>query len=215
MNKKFFIVIFILLIPFGLLFVSSSEEKLRVDIHIESRCKHSAAFILNQLNSTYESIKNFVDLHIYVFGKSGSFISRSGEMLFACQHGDLECYLNIYQTCVLNLLGSNTDLAVQFVVCAMNFTNLYTDCVNMIELNPLDVFSCVNSSEGFELQLQVENISTPIISQSKRVPTIVYNQVFDMNLSTNSQMDFNRTFFEQLSKMKSWKEVFNSSPILH
>jgi interferon, gamma-inducible protein 30 len=186
---KILIVIVIQLICLGLLV--SSHEKVRVDIHIESRCKFSSKFILSQLDSaTLENIQDFVDLHFYVFGKSGSYHDRNGDLSFVCQHGDLECYLNMYQTCVLDLIGTDTERAVQFVVCAMNFTNIYSDCVELIELNQSDVNECIIGPKGTLLQLEVERIANPIIGESKKVPTIVYNGFFDQNLSSLSQVDF-------------------------
>lgn len=215
MDLKIILIIFITFIV-GI----SSQLRLRVDIHIESRCRFSAAFILQQLKPTYSSIRDFVDLNFYVLGKSESFLSIDENIEFFCQHGERECFLNIYQTCALFLLGNDTDRKVEFVVCAMNPENEYSKCVNLVQLNQMDVDSCLHGPQGLSLQLKVEQISAPIIAKSFRVPTIVYNQEFNYTVSQFSQVDFNWTFWQKFNSfqlqslnIEDWKEKVFNDPI--
>jgi hypothetical protein len=57
----------------------------------------------------YKAIKDKVDIEIFPFGKSQSFVDKNGKTQFKCQHGPEECRKNMFQTCGLHLIGSNKD----------------------------------------------------------------------------------------------------------
>ncbi len=42
------------------------------------------------------------------------------------------------------------------------------------------VKECLNGELGIQLQLAAENITTPIINESRFVPTILFNDQFDL-----------------------------------
>lgn len=166
----------------------------RLDIHIEALCRYSSKFITTQFKPSYDAIKNNSLINFYIYGKSETIEYENGTVSFTCQHGYWECERNIYMTCVLHYLGLNSDLKASFVICAMNFTNDYSTCVQEVNLDQSLVNDCAFGSLGKELQREVGYFSGPYINESNRVPTLVYNGVYDEYISGLSQTDFLTTF---------------------
>lgn len=101
-----------------------------------------------------------------------SFDTREG-IRFNCQHGQRECDGNMFQSCVLDVIGSdNQDLQTKFVVCAMDFSQNPQNCAKFSGVNLNKVNECMTSNKGIELQLKAETDSTRVIRRSGFVPTV-------------------------------------------
>ncbi|CRK98818.1 CLUMA_CG012048, isoform A [Clunio marinus] len=154
-NKVNFCVIFVVS-ALSLFFV---EGKLQVDIHYESRCPDSSNFMLYQLRRVYPSIKDNVVINFVPFGPK-------------------ECEGNKFQSCVLDVIGPNQDKQTSFVICAMDFQKNARNCAQNMGLDMNKIDDCTKSQYGTNLQIQAERFSSPIISKSNFVPTIVYNGIY-------------------------------------
>jgi hypothetical protein len=88
----------------GLLAINASAENaspVKVEVYIESMCPDSKAFILEQLNPTYNKLHSIIDLEILSFGDSNyTIINKTEEQFdveFVCEHGPQECFGNQIQ----------------------------------------------------------------------------------------------------------------------
>lgn len=168
----------------------ASADKLPIDIYIEALCKYSKQFIVFQLRTAYPEIKNNVKINIYCHGKSQSYTDEQGNTAFECQHGPIECENNKLQTCALDILSGDQDRQVAFVVCAMTGTKTYQKCAENVGLVFADVEACAKGPRGTELQLKAQEKTAPIIEESKHVPTIRYNNIYNETEYAQSLIDF-------------------------
>ncbi|XP_070500843.1 GILT-like protein 1 [Chironomus tepperi] len=180
---------------------SSDSNKLNIDILYESRCPDSKNFMQRHLKRVYPKIKDMVKINYVPFGKAYSYDSNDG-IRFNCQHGQRECDGNKFQSCVLDVIGSdNQDLQTDFVVCAMDFTKNPQNCAKNIGVNFKKVNECMTSNKGIQLQLKAEQDSTGIIRRSGFVPTIVYNGVYNGNDFWDSLDDFDSIVSNKLRSL--------------
>ena len=165
--------------------------QVEIGVHYESRCPDSKNFVLDELKKAYPSIKDQVDITYYPLGKSSSYKNEDGTIGFECQHGKPECDRNMLQNCALNSIGKkNQDLQTSYIICAMDFSKDQNKCIEDAGLDLADTLACFHGQRGIELQLQTEKDSGPVINQSRFVPTIVYNGVYNQELSYDSLDDF-------------------------
>lgn len=172
--------LYMLLVFVIALATAKAEEKLLIEIFIESFCTYSKQFICNQFRPAYENIKNEVVVRFYTFGKSKSFINEKGEIEFECQHGEKECEWNKIQTCGLDKIGANQDLQAQFIICTMCSLNK-AECVESLDLSFDDIQTCANGTLGTELQLKMEEASA-IIKTAGHVPLIKFDGDYNVAL---------------------------------
>lgn len=102
--------------------------------------------------------------------------NNRGAINFDCQHGPRECKGNLYQSCVLDVIGDDQqDLQTEFVICAMDFSKIPSDCARRLGVDLGKVDECEKGKKGVELQLKAEQESAGIIKQSSFVPTVNIN----------------------------------------
>ncbi|CAG9810709.1 unnamed protein product [Chironomus riparius] len=157
----------------------SSAGKLKVTIYYESECRFSKEFIQSQLKPNYYNFKDYVNFVYVPFGKSSHTDTPDGKANFTCQHGPLECYGNVWELCALDMIGPDQDRQTAFVICDMNPDRVREQCTIDAGLKVPEVQYCVES-RGYTLELLAEQVTAPILAQSGKVPTIVYNDIFNM-----------------------------------
>lgn len=179
--------IFILTILILLINGKKVQKPLHILVLYESLCPDSVKFFRDQLEPSYDYIKNYVDIHLVPFGKSNS-INNGIE--FQCQHGPPECEGNRMQSCVLNEFDNDQDKQVQFAICQMsgNADPIGKHCGEIVGIQHDSINYCINSRIGTNLQLEAEFITQAF--EPSFVPTIIYQGVFDQQLQDRSQSEF-------------------------
>lgn len=166
-------VVFILLISS----VLSENPKLNVDIYFESECKYSKIFFQQQVKPVYELIKESVRLTFIPFGKSRSILENS-EITFQCQHGKAECIGNMIIACVLSFFPQDYDRQFEFICCAMGYEKTKIHCAEDVGVNEDRVQYCMEN-EGINFQLKNEIKTIPVITKSRHIPTIIFDEEFN------------------------------------
>lgn len=72
--------------------------------------------ITENLLPIYNDIKDLVELRFVPFGNAQSM--EDGHS-FECQHGARECTGNLIQSCVLDAIGYEQDVSMEFIGCQM------------------------------------------------------------------------------------------------
>lgn len=174
------------------------KAKIQVDIYIESYCKFSQEFILEEFTPDYEALKDDISVHFFTAGKSSSFVDEYGEVVFRCQHGPAECRRNVFQTCGLNAIGDNQDKQVAFMNCTMRLEIPFEECCSLLDLNYEAIEGCSSSQEGVDLQLKVLEMTTPILDISGHIPTITFDGKYDENDLNVAVIDFKGLILRKL-----------------
>jgi len=180
---------------------AQSDNKLHIDVHYESLCPDSRNFIHNQLKRTYPKIKDSVVINYVPFGKSYSYY-LNGETLFSCQHGVRECEGNRFQSCALDVIGpDDQDKQTEFVICAMDFLKIPSNCATTLGLDLKAIENCYNGERGIKLQLEAEKFSKDIIEKSGFVPSITYGHKYNARSQRSSLDSFHEIVKEHLQKL--------------
>ena len=73
-----------------------------IDVYYETLCPYSIEFIRNQLQPTFNLLNpsGIIRVRLYPYGHVEETFGDDGQISFNCQHGVLECRLNVVETCV-------------------------------------------------------------------------------------------------------------------
>lgn len=170
-------------------------DKLKVTLFYEHLCPDSIRWVSNELMPNYNNLRDHIDIEFIPFGKARSI---NGGQSFECQHGPLECEGNMIQSCVLNQLPEQ-DRQVSYVGCQMNFAAdpRGWECAFRSGINLVAAQTCVEGVQGIQLQLEAERRTQQI--PLSFVPTIVFNDHFDQQLTDSAFQNFKATVCQLLS----------------
>lgn len=116
--------------------------------------------------------------------------------------GIQECEGNRFQSCALDVIGSNNqDTQTAFVICAMDFTKDPSNCASNLKLDLKAINECANGDRGTKLQLEAENYSRDIIGASGFVPTITFGQQYNARSQRSSLDNFYQVVKEHLQAL--------------
>jgi len=146
---------------------SDDAEKVRVEVHYETRCPYCAELLAGELQDLWNQLRDRVDLKLVPAGNVMAvptedisdgykfFHPETANMdyVFVCQHDSEECLGNAIQTCVINL--TTPELYVPYVSCmesaAANGAGIEKcsyECLPPTGLAPKTVKKCVESKEN-------------------------------------------------------------------
>ncbi|XP_065093199.1 GILT-like protein 1 [Ochlerotatus camptorhynchus] len=170
-------------------------DQLKVTLFYEHLCPDSIRWVTNELIPSYNDLRDHIDIEFIPFGKARSI---NGGESFECQHGPLECEGNMVQSCALSKLPEQ-DRQVSYVGCQMNFDAdpRGWECVFRSGVDLVSTQSCVESVQGIQLQLEAERRTQQI--PLSFVPTIVFNDQFDQQLTDSAYRDFKGTVCQVLN----------------
>ena len=80
----------------------------KIQVYTESLCPDCVNFITKSFKDFYEKVKkpNLLDIEFIPFGNAKEVYNISTKKYdFTCQHGENECYGNLVETCVIQILG--------------------------------------------------------------------------------------------------------------
>lgn len=137
---------------------TTTDSNKTITIHVEvnygTLCPHSIWFIRTQLWPTYWTLYPLIKLDLYSFGRAEERL-ENGEYTFDCQHGELECQLNVIETCFQHLYENRTqDEKLAFVYCATLDPSLAAGekCAKTYGIDWKKLLECSSGARGKELQ---------------------------------------------------------------
>ena len=182
----------ILVIVFSSTSQAKDENKLIVEIFIESLCKFSKKFITGVFASGYPSVKDIIIVIFYPYGKVIRSRNLDDEWEYDCQHGIVECVTNTKQSCGLDMIGNDQDRKVKFMTCAMGSNNL-THCSKHSNLNHDDIVKCSEGPRGEELQKKAAEETEKVMPKSDQVPTVIFGGNYSEDNSMSAMHNFSET----------------------
>lgn len=79
--------------------ISRDAPKVKVDFYTESLCPGCIQFSTGTLAPALKSIGSIIDLSLYPYGNAQT-DPETGDI--TCQHGELECQLNVMENCAIH-----------------------------------------------------------------------------------------------------------------
>ena len=108
-NKSCFLIFFIIILnSFFINYAQTQKTIPKITIYMESLCPYCIELITTSIKEFYTKVTlpNLANIELIPYGKAKeTYDSSTNKYLFACQHGDNECYGNLISTCSLNVLG--------------------------------------------------------------------------------------------------------------
>lgn len=105
-----------------LLSLAYSDDRLRVDVYIESQCPDCIRFVQTSLAEALNTadIENIVHVRLLAYGNARQTQLADGSWSFSCQHGSSECYGNLMETCGQSKLAGERE-KLEFVFCLEDY----------------------------------------------------------------------------------------------
>ncbi|XP_011311094.1 gamma-interferon-inducible lysosomal thiol reductase [Fopius arisanus] len=189
----------------------NSSPCITVDVYYESLCPDSVRFIVNQLATSYDGLKDHLDINLVPYGKAIHRRDENGKWLFSCQHGAAECRGNKAQACALNSILNSSDnfdnkqsLAISLVECVMSSSNAATAvprCTVNVGLNPdmrKTINDCVESTDGDRLLVAHGDKTHSLNPPLTFVPTIVLDNVYSSANQNAALVNFKKLICGQI-----------------
>ncbi|PAV76883.1 hypothetical protein WR25_26777 [Diploscapter pachys] len=173
------------------------DKRINITVFTEGYCRYCRHFFVDILYpKVYQKLKNIVNIEIVPYGNSKIVNGK-----IQCQHGEEECKVDKFESCVIDKLPSQ-DKFMPLLNCTLKlinpkipFVSVYQRCFRKVSVPEtarrriMQVFSCYNSAEGYALQLKAARRTTAAWPERHwGVPHIIVNgisihtQPFYMNI---------------------------------
>jgi len=135
-----------------------------VDIYYESQCPNCHNILKNYLPGVMSSLGEYVNVRFFPFGMAQVMQNpATGDLTFACQHGEEECWGNMIQACAADLYEPSTH--IPFVTCMskggldINIEEAADTCAQHHDVDMTRIAECVRSGHGPELMAYIAKTS--------------------------------------------------------
>lgn len=163
-----------------------AAEKRKIEVFFESLCPACQQFIQSSFTSfsKAEGHSDLAEVIFYPYGNAHE--SRVGtKYQFTCQHGANECFGNLIETCAVNKFKK--ALQEQFLTCLESYISYYGNdftktanyCLTNYPTDKTNLWNCVKSDEGNQLQHKVAQATNALQPAHQYVPWIVVDGVHD------------------------------------
>ncbi len=177
--------VYILLILLSFSFQQKHIPK--IQIYIESLCPDCYFFIIQSFKNFYENIKNpnLAEIELIPYGNAKEmYNTQSNKWEFTCQHGELECYGNLIETCAIQKMGRVNSYST--IICIESYIEEYNyDFDKTLDFCMDDktilaeIKECVSSDEGNFYQHQMAQKTD---ENHYWVPWVLVDGVHDINI---------------------------------
>jgi len=159
----------------------SSGKKLLITLLFESLCPDCQEFITGALyNKVYLHFKDYVDIELVAYGNARKLNNGS----IQCQHGPVECEINLYETCAIHFLQD----PLPFIYClelkikmGIPLEKASETCYSKLHISHIaydQIQHCFKSDKGKQLQLEAEERTDNAWPDLHRhVPWLYFNNV--------------------------------------
>ncbi|XP_077517441.1 gamma-interferon-inducible lysosomal thiol reductase-like [Amblyomma americanum] len=180
------------LLVFTLIFAAraSQTKVVNITLYYEGLCGGCHAFILDQLHPTYGKLEQYLNIDLLPFGNA-DMKKANGTVVFNCQHGPDECYINEVQTCAVQYVHPTRKL-LDFVACMLSHndpTKAGEPCAQKVGTDWGVLNRCSTGPEGtellYEMGLRTRGHQPPI----KYVPWIEVNGMHNVTIQERAQDD--------------------------
>lgn len=156
---------------------TDAAKPVLVELYYESLCPGCRAFIMGQLWPTFQALKDLEILDIKLYPYGNAFEKKvDGKWEFTCQHGEIECEVNLIETCALHML-SHPNQFMEYIHCVESNPSLVNakNCADQLKIEWEPISNCYNGSQGNHLEHQMAEATDALNPPHKYVPWLVGN----------------------------------------
>lgn len=157
--------------------VKQNAEPVLVELYYESLCPGCRAFMMGQLWPTFQALQNseIMDIKLYPYGNAYE-KNVDGKWVFTCQHGKVECEVNLIEACALHMLSHPMQF-MPLIHCIESNPSLANakKCADQLKIEWDSIENCYNGTQGNHLQHEIAEKTDALNPPHKYVPWLVGN----------------------------------------
>ena len=181
-----------------------------ISLFYEALCPYCGLFITNQLFPLWKKLKGtgiIKDIKLIPFGNAGFTKDKEGNRVYWCQHGPMECGLNLLQSCVMKHTNYDFNKFMPIVYCielARHPVTQSDSCVKKGGLSVKKITKCVNGDEGEKLEYQSAQRTMSIFKRNRInfVPFIMINGVYKISEANLAQENLAKLVVQKFANVK-------------
>jgi len=150
-------------------------KKVNVTVFYEVLCPDSRHFILRQLFPTWQKVSELMEIDYRPFGKATYKKLPGGGYKFQCQHGPIECQVNIVHNCVVKYVPKPMPYIKCMMEDAYKPLEIGQKCAYRLDIDWEPIRKCAEGREGEELMAVVAQESLGVKHKLSFIPTVALN----------------------------------------
>ena len=162
-----------------------------VELYYESFCEGCRTFILGQLWPTFQALKNSGIMEVKLYPYGNAFEKKvDGKWQFTCQHGKVECEMNLIETRAIHILG-HANQFMEYIHCVETTPSLVNAkvCADQLKIDWGSILNCYKSTEGNLLEHDMAVATNALNPPHNYVPWLVgngqHNEELEDDMLTN------------------------------
>ena len=135
---------------------TAADEPVLFELYYESLCGGCRDMIRNQIYKAYTTLyeTGILQIGLYPYGNAEEKQLSNGTWVFECQHGEVECQMNLIETCAIHLYQDKAAF-MPFIYClersGPNMPNARA-CAAAQNVDFDKIASCSSTSMGNQLE---------------------------------------------------------------
>jgi len=162
-----------------------------VELYYESLCPGCRAFMMSQLYPTFLKLKDsgIMDIKLYPYGNADE-TQQGGKWQFECQHGAVECEVNLVETCALHMMSHPVQF-MPYIHCVEQEPSLANSkqCADQLQKEWGPISNCYNGTQGNHLEHEMAVATGNLSPQHQYVPWILGNGIHTETLQRQMQVN--------------------------
>lgn len=163
-----------------------------VELYYESFCGGCQEFMIKQLYPAYQKLYStgIFQIGLYPYGNAEEKQNPDGTYHFDCQHGEIECEVNMIETCAIHTLHDNAAF-MPYIHCVENEPSppAAMACAEALKVDWETISNCVNGTMGNKLEHEM-GVKTNALSPSHWfVPWITVNNQHTTDIQDKATKD--------------------------
>ena len=158
---------------------STLDKPVLFELYYESLCGGCRDMIRDQIYKAYTTLYStgIMQIGLYPYGNAHEKQLANGTWAFECQHGEVECQMNLIETCAIHLMQDKAAF-MPFIYClersGPNMANARA-CASATNVDFARIVSCASTAMGNQLEHDLAVKTSELNPKHDFVPWVTVN----------------------------------------